>query len=261
MASGPLASTRISSPAWTPSTAIPVRLRASAGPRPWVALETWTSASSPRSAATKRAAGRAWSPSSFSTRSRSSSPEPRSAGASAASGVVAAELLGLHPDRAAGLAGDLVERGAAAGGGGGGDRALDQRRVGEPDRAAVRVGHLDRDLGAHERAAEVHQHEHAVVGPRALDRSPDPLGVGADGAVLHAAGRLDRDLGAHLARQRDDALGERRAVGDDDEADHSRGSAGAPGAVRGPLPERPRATRPPGPPPPHPRTRTSRTCA
>ena len=46
-------------------------------------------------------------------------------------GVVAAELLGLHPDRAAGLAGDLVERGAAAGAGGGGDRALDERRVGE----------------------------------------------------------------------------------------------------------------------------------
>src|SRR6185436_11998767 len=41
------------------------------------------------------------------------------------------------------------------------------------------------------------------------------------GRVGHPARRLDRHvLAAHLARELDDALGELRAVGDDDEADH-----------------------------------------
>ena len=57
----------------------------------------------------------------------------------------------------------------------------------------------------------------------ALDRRQHQRHVGPDLArrVGHAAGRLDRHvLAAHLARELDHAGGERRAVGDDDEADH-----------------------------------------
>ena len=51
-----------------------------------------------------------------------------------------------------------------------GDRALDQRRGGEHDRPAVLLEHLERDLRAHQRAAQVHQHEHAIGRAHALDR-------------------------------------------------------------------------------------------
>jgi hypothetical protein len=81
---------------------------------------------------------------------------------------------------------------------------------------------LDRELGAHQRAAQVHQHEHAVVGHGALDRRAHPLGVGPEHAGLLGAPRgLERELlPAHLPRQRDDALGQRLAVRDNDDADH-----------------------------------------
>ena len=62
-------------------------------------------------------------------------------------------------------------------------------------------------------------------GPRGLDRLQHELHVGADLArrIGHPAGRLDRHLvAAHLARQLDHAGGQRRAVRDDDEADHAR---------------------------------------
>ena len=101
------------------------------------------------------------------------------------------------------------------------DRALDQRRRREQHRPAVRLEHLDRHLRAHQRAAEVHQHEHAVGRADRLDGGHHARGVGADRAVVEPAGRLDRDLlAAHLPRELGDALGQRRAVGDDDEADH-----------------------------------------
>ena len=55
-----------------------------------------------------------------------------------------------------------------------------------------RLQHLDRELGAHERAAEVHQHEHAVVGHRALDRRAHALGVGAQRARARPSRRPPR---------------------------------------------------------------------
>ena len=83
--------------------------------------------------------------------------------------------------------------------------------------------HLDRHLGAHQRAAEVHQHEHAVVGHRALDRGADTLDVGPDRAILETAGGLEAQLlPAHLPRELDDAVGQRGAVRDDDDPDHVR---------------------------------------
>ena len=83
--------------------------------------------------------------------------------------------------------------------------------------------HLDRELGAHQRAAEVHQHEHAVGGHRPLDRRPDPLGVGAEDAGLDvppAASSASSSPPISRA-SRDHALGQRVAVGDDDDPDHA----------------------------------------
>ena len=87
--------------------------------------------------------------------------------------------------------------------------------------AALRE-HLDRELRAHERRAEVHEDEHAVVGHRALDRRPHALGVGAQRPrLLHSPGRLERQLlAAHLACEHHHTLGQLAAVGDDDEPDH-----------------------------------------
>ena len=194
-ACGPRARTRISSPCRTPRTARPVRLRPSAGPVERVAFVTSTRASSSASAPTNRAAGRACRPSRGSTRSRSSSAAPAAAPAGAASGlarVLLAELRRLHPQRAARLARDLVERRAAARPRGRRDRALDERRRAQQHRPAVGVGHLRRHLRAHQRAAEVHQDEHAVGRADRLDRRQHPLGVRPDRAVVHAARRGDR---------------------------------------------------------------------
>ena len=150
-------------------------------------------------------------------------------------GLLLAQLRRLHRQRAARLGRDLVEPRTRARAGRGGHRALDQRRARQAHRAAL-AEHLDRDLGAHQRAAEIHQHEHAVVGAHALDRRHHALGVGADLAVLEPARGLDRDvLTAHLPRQLGGPFGERRAVRDDDQPDHvrrarTRGAAARPGA-------------------------------
>ena len=133
-----------------------------------------------------------------------------------------AELRGLHGQRAARLGRHLLQGGAPARGHRRGHGALHQRGVAHQHAADGAVEHLDGELGAHERAAEVHEHEHAVVGHGALDRRAHPLGVGAQrpGLVHPARGLQLELLAAHLARQRHDALRERLAVGDDDEADH-----------------------------------------
>jgi len=136
-------------------------------------------------------------------------------------GLLRPELRGLHRQRPARLGGHLLQRRAAACGHRRGHGPLHERRLAQHDTPAG-LEHLDGELGAHERAAEVHEHKDAVVGPRALDRRAHPLGVGAQRArLVHPARGLERQLrAAHLARQRDDALGERLAVGDDNEADH-----------------------------------------
>ena len=79
------------------------------------------------------------------------------------------------------------------------------------------IGHLR----AHQRAAEVHQDEHAVRRRRPLDRGLHPRGVGAHRPVVEAPGRLDAHLAAaHLPGELDHTGGELGAVGDDDEPDH-----------------------------------------
>jgi hypothetical protein len=138
-----------------------------------------------------------------------------------AAGVRVAELLGLRPQRPARLRRHLVEARADPGRRGRRDGALDDRRGREHDPDVV-AGHLDRHLGAHQRAAEVHKHEHAVRRGGALDRLHDDHRVGAHRPrrIGHPARGLDRDvLAAHLARELHDALGELRAVRDDDQPD------------------------------------------
>ena len=66
----------------------------------------------------------------------------------------------------------------------GGDRALDQRRFAEHHPLARSRPSSDRHLGAHEGAAQVHEHEHAIVPPAARSIAHlDELGVGADRPV------------------------------------------------------------------------------
>ena len=134
------------------------------------------------------------------------------------------QLRALHRERAARLRRHLVERRAAARRSGGRHRALDQRRLAHHHASRGVVEQLDRKLRAHQRAAEVHQHEHAVRRHRALDRRPHALGVGPQHArFVSSTGRFELErVGAHFPRERHHALCERRAVGDDDDPDHLR---------------------------------------
>ena len=136
--------------------------------------------------------------------------------------ILDAELHRLGRQRAARLRRHRIQVRPAARGRRGGDRALDQRRFAEHHPWRV-LGHLDRHLGAHQRAAQVHEYEHAIVAGSPLDRALDELGIGADAPrrVGHAARGLDTHLlTAHLARELDHAVGDIGAVGDDDDADH-----------------------------------------
>src|SRR5205823_8301629 len=65
-------------------------------------------------------------------------------------------------------------------------------------------------------------HQHPVRGHRPLDRAPHALRIGPKHAALvETARRLERQLFAsHLARELDHALGQRVAVGDDDNPHH-----------------------------------------
>ena len=121
------------------------------------------------------------------------------------------------------------------------DRALDQRRLGRArPRAVVRAAistAISALISALPRSISTSTPSRRGA---ALDRlHARPIGVGADraGRVGHAARGLDRDvLAAHLARELDHALGQRRAVRDDDEPDHAgsaarrRGAGSRPGA-------------------------------
>ena len=107
-----------------------------------------------------------------------------------------AELRGLHRQRPPRLGRHLLERRATARRRRGRHRALDQRRLAQQHLARRLVEQLDRELGAHQRAPEVHQHQHAVVGHRPLDRRAHALGVGAEHAgLVSATGRFEREAG------------------------------------------------------------------
>jgi hypothetical protein len=72
------------------------------------------------------------------------------------------ELRRLHRQRPSRLGAHLLQRAADTRGRRGGHRALDEWCVAELH-ASTAGEQLDRHLSAHQRAAEIHQHEHAVL--------------------------------------------------------------------------------------------------
>jgi hypothetical protein len=138
--------------------------------------------------------------------------------------------LGVQPP--SGLGRHLGQRLAEPGGHDGGHRPLRQRRVAQQDPVPPVLGQeVDRHLGRHDRAAEIHQHQHPVVGPHVLDGGHDQRGVGSQrvARLVEPTGGGDLHLvGAHAPGQLGHALGQRVTVRDDDHPDH--------GAERYPLP-------------------------
>ncbi len=117
--------------------------------------------------------------------------------------VGATELRGLHRERAAGLGGHLVERRATARRCRGRHRPLDQRRLAQHDPSRRFAEQVDGELGAHQRAPEIHQHEHPVGGHRLLDRRHHARRVGAEHPRLVGPAGGDRAPGPrHPSRAR-----------------------------------------------------------
>ena len=141
-------------------------------------------------------------------------------------GGVIRNLTGLHRQRVARLRRHLLQRRTTTGGSRGGHGALHQRRCAQLHGARRVLQHLHGELGTHERAPEVHQHEHAIRRHGALDRCPDALGVSAEDGVggirvLDPARRLNGQIrAAHLAGQAHDTLSQGLAMRDDDEPYH-----------------------------------------
>ena len=144
-------------------------------------------------------------------------------------------MLALGREAVAGGGGHGLERVAEAGGHGRGHGALYQRRGGEQHKAAPPfIQQVDGQLCGEHGAAEVHEDEHAVVGPHVLDRRQHLDRVGAEGArgLVEPAGGADAHLRpGHLRGQLGCAFGEPRAVTDDDEADHRYAGSASPAAA------------------------------
>ena len=134
------------------------------------------------------------------------------------------EVGGLAGQPAPRLRGHLLEAPIELRGDGRRDGAFHERSVGEQHgRAAVLVEELDRHLGGQDRAAQIHQDQHAVGGPHRLDRGEHPHRVRPDrvlGAVEPAGRRHVHVLAAHLSREVCRTLRERTAVRHQDDADH-----------------------------------------
>jgi hypothetical protein len=144
-----------------------------------------------------------------------------------------AEVSHLARETGASFRRDRFERHAEFRGDGRRDRAFDERSLAEQDPCATLVTQeVEGQLGREHGAAEIHQHEHAVIGPRSLDRLHDQHRVGTDRMLRCAGctaivGRLEPTGGlephlapAHLASELGDALGDAMAVRDDHDADH-----------------------------------------
>ena len=114
----------------------------------------------------------------------------------------------------------------------------------------VVVQEVQGELGAEHRAAEVHQHDDAV---RAVGRARSPSaiadGVGAERRLVQPGRDLDphRPAVQHLAGQRHRGVGQRPAVGDDDQPDRCRPRQSRPAMLGGGLEQQRRPTWRPGP--------------
>ena len=112
--------------------------------------------------------------------------------------------LALQPTER--LVGDLLQGSTQPRRRGGGDRTLDERCLGQEYVVAyVRLQHLDGQLRAHDRAAEVHQHENAVIRVTLVDRLEHAEGIRAEriGLVGPRPRQHDDVVSTHLARQFD----------------------------------------------------------
>ena len=141
--------------------------------------------------------------------------------------LVLTQMTRLRGEGVPRLGGDVGRGGPARGGHRGDDEALDQRRRTEHRALAdVVVDQFEGELGGEHRAAQVHQHHHAVTVVGAPQRLADRHRVGAERAVVEPGGDLDRDAapGQHLPRQGPRRLAEGPAVGDHDEPDGHDGS-------------------------------------
>ncbi len=161
------------------------------------ALATRTSASKRPTVSTNRAAGRACRPIALRT---SSTVRASAAGSSASAGgasltseeAPSCELFIASAPRASAAtsSSDAPPRAAAAAATVPSTSGASLSTTG-PARLAEQ---LDRELGAHQRAAEIHQDEDAVGGHRPLDRRSHALGVGSEDArLVSPAGRLERE--------------------------------------------------------------------
>ena len=130
----------------------------------------------------------------------------------------------LRGQRAARLLGDLLQRVAEPGGDRRSHGALDERRLREHDAIAPLLREqIQSHLGGEDGAAEVHQDQDAVFRPHLLDGPRHAHGVGAErvpGWSRPPATPMRRLGPAHLGRQLGHALGEPRAVADEDQPDH-----------------------------------------
>ena len=142
------------------------------------------------------------------------------------------EMLRLRFQGTPCLSRDVCQRRPRASSDGGNDGSLGQRSVAQQDPLPpALVEQFQCRLRRQDGAAEVHDHQHAVLGPCPLDGRCDQGGARPESASgLHTSRGLDGNGGAaHLPGKFDDPLGEARAVGDDNQADHFDK------ATRGPL--------------------------
>src|SRR5437773_758710 len=94
------------------------------------------------------------------------------------------------------------------------DRALDKRRVDEPD-VAVAAALFKKVADCEDRAAQVCEQDDALAGVGTLDGASHRVVRGAQGAIRATPGRLDPDLvTGKLGRQRGQPVGQLKAVGD-----------------------------------------------
>ena len=139
-------------------------------------------------------------------------------------GSVVAQVRDLAGEPTARLLRHTIERRAQLRRDGCRHRTLDDRRFTQQHQGPAILGQqVQGELCGQDRAAQVHQHQHTVVGPRTLDRVHHHHGVGADRVLGHvqSPGGLEPDLrSTHLARELRHTLGDEVAVRDDHDAHH-----------------------------------------
>ena len=133
------------------------------------------------------------------------------------------QVRGLAHERVASLGRDLGPAGPTRRRDRGDDEAFDDRGRRESHAVPHRrvAQQVERKLGAQHGTAEIHEYDDAVGAVRPLDGLHDADRVGAEGRFVKTGGHLDplRTAVQHLRGQRHRGMGQRAAVGDDDQPD------------------------------------------